>query len=263
MNEESGRKNIEDLEAAAMDALSLELGLHIALLREAFRIIVLATRGIGGPKPLSEVPPGARVCMSLLTRIANDLRGIEVIAHRGYALQAATIAAATFETAYAIAHIAGHEDRAARWIEHTDLKNSYEKTKRCVQAVLRESGVADVESLIRSELEIYQQLCLAKHSNPVLQSQHGLSADEKSVGWVIGPVLDEETIRVLWYALTQASRLACVAAIHFSRRYIADAALKELAERVVPALGEVDRIAQRAAERGWGHGPFQGKQGEY
>lgn len=57
----------------------------------------------------------------------------------------------------------------------------------------------------------YQQLCMPKHLNPIVERSRGYKLDGNAVQFKPGPDTSELAIRHGWYALERASRFANLA----------------------------------------------------
>src|SRR4051812_5244361 len=99
--------------------LQPKLVAHAGVSERAFNAVGLVLSA--APEiPHSQVSLARRVVTVLMVRLSNDLRGVALLAFRGYALQAAALAASMFEVAHCIAYIGADEQRAAEWINHDD-----------------------------------------------------------------------------------------------------------------------------------------------
>ena len=78
-----------------------EIGGHIDLAERALSLISAAI-ALVPPGPLLAMPLSLRVTMSLMGRLANDLRCAGELALMGYPAQAATLVATVFETAFTV-----------------------------------------------------------------------------------------------------------------------------------------------------------------
>jgi len=61
---------------------------------------------------------------------------------------------------------------------------------------------------------------LAKHANPLLQTQHGCRMDGGNIVVVNGPDFSEAAVRVAWFALEHGAGLAFVALASFISNHV-------------------------------------------
>lgn len=262
--ESEGPGNVERAEQAARGAAQEKYGAHLRLAGRVYDFIGCWSH-LDELRPFAETSLAERVCVALLYRLANDLRGVQELALRGYPLQAASMAASMFEGAYTLAYIGHDENLAQEWVDHDDPTRTFRPVKNLVRAVMQKEGVPDIEAATRARYRDYQQLCLAKHINPLLQKQHGISkrvADEGGMVIVfsMGPDVESKSAtQAAWFALDQAVALALRG---FS------AYVREIAgEDILPghAIEEMKELAQRreglhkSGVRKWGNDPFPGK----
>ncbi len=243
----------ESLEAAERQALSIlvaELTGHLALTEKAFNLVGVAVSNL--PEvPLRDVSQSRKVATALLVRLSNDLRSAALLAPRGYALQAATLVASIYETAYTIAAIGSDDSLADEWINHDDPTKTFRKTPDLTRAGLEKLGVPSVETQAATEYRVYWQLCLAKHVNPVLQTQHGFRFEGGNVVAMNGPDFSEPAVRTAWFALEHAASLTFIALASFITNHVPPekkAALMKQAE----AIGADRKLLEASAKARWG-----------
>jgi len=158
-------KSIHQLESNAITLLNKELAEPLGIASEVLNL-ASALLAIDTPGTISR----ARIVrLLLLQRIQNDLRCCVVLAERGYPLQALANAASIFEGWVTITAIKDEND-ATRWLSHANADESASfgrirtLTRHALQHTLGQSHDAD------KMYAQYQQLCMTKHLNPILES---------------------------------------------------------------------------------------------
>src|SRR5262249_57346424 len=96
--------DIAEGESQARSKLAAELPRQFALMNVAFELVAETLNVIG------DVPTQAvKVCTALLSKLSTDLRGIVLVAERGYPTQAVTLASSLYETVFTIAYVGSDE----------------------------------------------------------------------------------------------------------------------------------------------------------
>ena len=116
----------------------------------------------------------AAVHRALLSRLADELLALRLLARTGYAFQAASLAAGAFEIAFTAAHVAWSESRARKWLQHRELhERPYENVPFRAKATAKEVLVARgwTEKEVSGFVLWYTGMCMAKHANPILTAQ--------------------------------------------------------------------------------------------
>ena len=145
------------------------------------------------------------VRLFLLQRIQNDLRCCIILVEHGYPLQAVAQAAGIFEAWVTVANIKT-EDDAFKWLSHTKENESFGRIRPLTKQALENiAGDAKDADKIYSQ---YQQLCMPKHLNPIVERNRGYARERDTVQFRPGPDISELAIRHGWYALERASRFA-------------------------------------------------------
>lgn len=158
---------LEAAERQAVSALAGELAGHLALTEKAFNLIGVAVSSL--PEVVvRDLSQSRKVVTALLVRLSNDLRSAVLLAVRGYALQAATLVASMYETAYTIAAVGSNDNLADDWINHDDPTKPFRQVQDLTSAGLVKLGVPNADAQAKIEYRTYRQLCLAKHVNPLL-----------------------------------------------------------------------------------------------
>jgi hypothetical protein len=174
-------------------------------MRTAVDVLNLSTKVQANDVP--EKPTKARrVKLLLLQRIQNDLRCCMILAQHGYPVQAATQAASIYEAWATIANIETEED-AVKWLSHDKEYESFGHIRALTkQAVKNITGDVSIADKMYSQ---YQQLCMCKHLNPIIERSRGYDFIEGNViQFRPGPDTSELAIKWSWLALECASRFA-------------------------------------------------------
>jgi hypothetical protein len=166
-------ESISDAERRAARELEPQLRDHLTLTTNAYnsigRLLEHASRGT-----FSQLSTSLQVTVKLLLRLANDVHGAEILALRGYPLQAATLVASVYEVAFTVALI-GNDDRVAQaWLDHADRTSPFRDARDMTWAVIKKLNIPDADTRTGEFFRVYRQLCLAKHANPLLERQFGV-----------------------------------------------------------------------------------------
>lgn len=254
-------ETLAEAEARAQDALAPRLQKHLALASDAFDLIgfLLAHHP---DAPMSALPKAMHVAVKLLLRLSNDLRGVQLHAERGYPLQALTVCASMYEIAYALGYIGPDETLAQKWLDHDSPARQFRSVKEMTRVTLERLGVTDPET-VRHRYRTYQQLCLAKHANPLLESRYGIEVRGDQVVSMNGPDTSETAVRAAMFALEHAAGLAFIAVAislqsHF-RSYMSNEIYTRLAGRTADIGARREELEAAAVAR-WGNDePFPGR----
>ena len=195
-------KSVEELEYSATVVAHKELAEPI---RVASNILNLASELHANDRP-QRISKAKAVRLLLLQRIQNDLRCCVILIERGYGLQAAALAAGIYEGWVTLANITT-EDDARKWLGHDKENKSfgpiYPLTEQALQSVVGDSEQA------HQTYRHYQQLCMAKHLNPIIERSRGYTVLENGgVQFGPGPDVSELGVAHSWFALERASRIA-------------------------------------------------------
>lgn len=198
-------ESLGEAEQAALETLDPELREHARLCGDAFNLVGLTLNRL--PERLvDDIPSSEKVATVLLIRLSNDLLCASLLARRGYALQAVTLVAAIYEAAFTIAYIGSDEERAREWIEHEDPTRSFMDVRTMTKEGLAKLGTPNPDAQASVEYKVYRQLCMGKHSNPLLQKRYGYQRRESAVLAVNGPDTSESSVRAAWFASSTAPR---------------------------------------------------------
>lgn len=250
--------SLAEAEQQTGNELAPKLAAYASASERAFNSVGLVL-GAAPEVPFREVPLSRKVSTVLMVRLSNDLRGVALLALRGYALQAAALAASMFEVAYCIAYIGSNEERATAWIQHDDPTQPFRRVKSLTDDVMTELGAPDPMAASATQYRVYRQLCLAKHSNPLLQQDHGHYANEEAVFAMNGPDASEGSVRVARFALEHATRFTILALATFLNHHVPPENRASLVERVQEIQGEVKALAQGASADYGNDNPFPGE----
>jgi hypothetical protein len=195
---------VEDLESRATLVAHKELAEPI---RVAFHILNLASELHANDRP-ERISKAKRVRLLLLQRIQNDLRCCVILVERGYGLQAAALAAGIYEGWVTLANIRT-EDDARKWLAHDTENKSFGPIYPLTEQALR--GVVDDADQARKMYRQYQQLCMAKHQNPIIERSRGyIVLEGGGVQFRPGPDTSELGIAHSCFALERGSRIAYI-----------------------------------------------------
>jgi hypothetical protein len=255
-------ETLQEAENRAMKQLGEKLRLHLALAVDAFNLISLLLLQVS-PAPMNSLPKSWHVAIKLLLRLSNDLRCVELVAARGYPLQACTIAASMCEIAFGIAWVDANEERAQVWLKHDDPKEAPLDVRSMMREGLANLGVSDPEAQTKIEYRVYRQLSMAKHANPLLESRFGLTISGKTVTAMNGPDFSKEAIRATWFALEHAAGYAFIGSSSFFNSHLAARCTPEIADQLatkIESIGAGRKKLESIALAEWGNqDPFPGK----
>lgn len=256
---------MEEAEAAAAIAMGHSLPEHFRLADGVLNLIN-AVIGAAPEVPMRQVPLSRLVVTGLLVRIANDLRCVTMSALGGYALQAASLVASTYEVACAAVVIHSSDDLARTWLDHEDPTNLPapfnsvpEMTRKALRLLMRDAPEDQLTQHVDTAYQAYRQFCMAKHANPLVQAEHGFVINERELAAVVGPFTGRNAERVAAFALEHAAACAIWALASFVGHHLPQEArerfkgpLQDLAERR-HALHEL------MVRRGWNKDPAPGR----
>jgi hypothetical protein len=248
-------ESLIDAEQRAVEEITPQIRGNLTLCLATFDLIGMALTVIP-PRPVRELTQAFKVTSDLLIRLANDLRGVGLLAERGYALQAASLGASIYEVAYTVAFIGADEGLAQEWIRHEDPTRPFRGVWDLTVGGLRSLGL-DNEMRRRAQYRVYRQLCLAKHANPILEMIHGFRLEHGDVVGGTGPDSSEAAIRAARFALEHSVGLAGVALKVFLINHVRS---EEASGPILERLGHVEarrRELRKEAIARWGtENPF-------
>jgi len=250
--------SLADAEMEALKILAPELHLHGKLNMRAFDLIGAVVNRLPELR-IHEIPLSKRIAISLLVQLSNDLRASSLLALRGYSVQAVTIVSSMFESAYCIAAIASDPELAQKWVNHDTPTRPFLAVKTMIEKGLKNLGQQSVEKQLEIEYRVYRQLCMAKHSNPLFQMEHGFTIDDGDVVAMNGPSVSENTIRAAWFAMEHATALAFIALFSFFRHHMSQKDNEDIFQEIL-FIGEERKQLEAEAQKRWGtEDPFPGK----
>lgn len=209
--------------------------------------------------PIATTSLARRVATVLLVRLSNDLRCVALLGLRGYALQAASVAATMYEVAHVVAFVGSDELRAASWADHPDPTKPFLNTRELTRHVIDGLKVDEPEAAIERSYQIYRQLCLAKHANPLLQKEHGHYAEESADVAMNGPDTSEDATRVATFALEYASRFSLIALASFVSNHVPTSQREGLSRRIRELNDEAMALDSAARQKFGTEDPFPGE----
>ena len=254
------RESLADAEKKASETLESELKSHGKLNMQAFNLIgnVLGRLPIQKVK-IKDAPLPLKIATSLLVQLSNDLRTASLLSLTGYAVQAVTIVSSMFESAYCIASIGSDQDLAEKWVSHDTPTKSFMSVKAMVGKGLQNVGHPSVGKQTEIEYRVYSQLCMAKHSNPLFQMEHGFIIHEGDVVAMNGPNTSENTIRAAWFAMEHATGLVYIALMSFAIFHLKPEGNEDIVAEII-SLGKARKHLEGEAKKRWGtKDPFPDK----
>lgn len=246
---------LEQTEAQAARALQSELAEHLDFNSKAWALVVRVLGAQQG-QVTTRMPESRKVCLVLLSRLANDLRCVSLLCERGYAEQAAIIAASIFEIAHTICYIRCDEERAKAWIAHTQPRRAFKPIPELIKATAKLLGVQNVDAVVRVEQRVYAQLCWPKHASPIILGFRPKEERPKHGAFYLGPDTADFAVRTAWFVLQHSGRHALLAVDVFQDTH---AAVLDVARVIAGQRVVYDQLVAQAQER-WGtDDPFKGK----
>lgn len=244
-------------EASVARRLEPELREHGQLTLDVFNAISTIVEA-GMTVPFEQLPAAKKVGVCLLTRISNDVRCASLLALRGYPLQALSLVPSTWEAAYTVAAIGSDDALAGEWISHEDPLRPFKPPRKLLLMGLRAIGHPEPERQAAVEYRVYSQLCMPKHSNPIVQKEFGFIEEDDAVLVSNGPDASEGSVRASWFALEHGSACAFIALAAFVKDHASDEVRAEF-EPVVLDLGRRRKDLEDRAKKRWGtDDPFPG-----
>jgi hypothetical protein len=159
-------------------------------------------------------------CATLIARLIGDLQACSLLVRHGYAPQALSLTAGMFEMAHTSMYISADEERATRWLQHEDPGSASPwRLRKIVNAVARELD-APQSAADHHYDEIYQQLNMPKHGNPMALAYSSIISRDDWKYIVAGPNLEESTTNWARAALVYGVRYTRLASIAFARDHL-------------------------------------------
>jgi hypothetical protein len=122
-----------------------------------------------------EIPNSNIACRKLFARLLTDLYAVSRLAFRGYSLQAVSLVASSFETAFMIMYIGQDNTRGTSWTMNTNPYKFADNLRviGMIKEVLTDRGFEepDLTLEVDKRYKSYSELCSVKHSNVYVQGQ--------------------------------------------------------------------------------------------
>ena len=251
-------ESLGDAEREAVSRLNVELDEHLKLTEAAFNLASEAMESLG-ERPLSGVPQSLKVAVALLNKVSNDLRTATLLALYGYATQAAALVASLYESAFTVAFAGSDDNLAQRWIDHDDPTRTFENVHEMTRSALEKLGVPDAEQQASVEYQVYRQLCMAKHGNPLYVMQHAFRRVGNDIASHNAPDTSDSAIRAAWFALEHGAALAFIALASFIGNHAPQTARASLVAKL-HEIGLARKALEAKAKARWStEDPFPGK----
>jgi hypothetical protein len=231
-------QSLESAEKLAAEQLEPHLREHQALATNAFNLIAALLAQVP-EAPINQLPKALHVANKLMLRLSNDLRSVQILASKGYPVQALTVAASVCEVAYTVAWIGGDEARAQTWLDHEIPTRTVQDLRTMIRHARTVLQSPDPEGDTKREYHVYEQLCWAKHANPLLEKRYGIEVSPEGVIISSGPDASEDAIRQAWFALEHSTRLIEIAAASFFNNHVQTYCPHETVDRLLAYMGFV------------------------
>ncbi len=233
-------RSINEMEANAAAEARKELA---EPLNAAVAVLNLATKLQANDVPEERLPKTRVVRLLLLQRVQNDLRCCVILVERGYPLQAAALAAGIFEAWVTLANIRTDDD-AVKWLSHTQENEGFGRIRDLTRQALK-SIAGDAKDADKWYWQ-YQQLCMPKHLNPMVERARGYVLDGKSIEFKPGPDTSKLAIAQGWFALERACQFA-----HFALLTMAHSQEipSELHQALAAQQGALHSLQEESAKR--------------
>lgn len=239
--------DVLDHEAQVAEQLAAELAEYHDLAMSTYNLISELTEVAN--RETDRLPAAAKIQMMIFARLQGDLRVCEMAAGSGYALQAMTIASTIHEVAYGLTHLDASDERAREWMTHSNARRQYPEIghRAVIQAAVRmlELDPSVEAQQADQEYSVYQQLCWAKHANPIIQRHYGIEITPEQLEVQQIPFYSQDTVRYIRYALLHAAH-AVVTAIHiFVKAHLSDVDVGHVRDSIKEFWSACTRIGHR------------------
>jgi hypothetical protein len=255
------RRNVEqlgDAEAKVTQRLAPDLDGHLNLTADLFNFIGKAMSQLPDVR-WAEVSQARKVIIALMMRLGNDLRCASLLAIRGYPAQAAGLVASMYEVAQTIVFIGANEERAERWNNHDHLKRPFMGAWDLTMEVMRDIGVPDLEKHVARRYQIYTQLCMKKHANPISEKADAFQVTPDGIIFTQGPRSTPQAVRTGRFALEHAASLTFIGLVAVVQGHI-EASRQEALERELESFRARHQELNEESRRRYPEGdPFPGK----
>lgn len=251
-------ETLEEAENEASKVLNKELDHQLDLTETAYNLICLAIDTFPEISIL-DMPESMKVVVNLLVKISNDIRCSSLLVAKGYPIQATSIVASMYESAYMVAYIGLDNERAAKWIDHEDPKKLFIGFVDLTKEAIKNFNVSEYESIARKEYVDYRQLCMVKHSNPLFQKQQGYQIEGKYILAINGPDNSVPSIRLSWFVLEKSINYVLIALGSFINSHLSQYEPTMLIKQYKELEEHYNQINKMAIRR-WGtENPFPDK----
>jgi hypothetical protein len=207
------------------ETLAPHLRQHQELAEDTFNAIMLALRCSSAGPTAATITVAKQVSSQLLAQIAQDIIAISQLTTAGFAYQAVSIAASTFEHSWMLASIGTDSTRAQQWLDHTNEKQNIDNVKDRVRVGLRKLDRKNpgLKTQLGDPYEgMYKSLCAFKHGNPLVQ-QHIVGAKRiDSDEFVVFPIADRRALIAAYWAIEAAIRSGWVGLVSFVGDHVAN-----------------------------------------
>ena len=220
-------------EAFAARNLASDLSEHLRAAAFASGLVSETLRSVSG-RPLTRA---FAVCIPLMIRLCNDLRAATMLASIGYPVQANAVVAGMFEVAYTAVTLDSDQELVNEWLNHDEPTRLFRPIRWLVEEGLRKVGVSEPQERVKTEYQVYSQLCMVKHAHPRVQITLGIQVGDQGMRGRNGPDLSEQASRASRFALESGCGLAFIALAGFLNSHVP----AELRVRLGP---EVERLGE-------------------
>jgi len=250
-------KTLEEVEAESHTALTSELADSRTFLNAVVELVGKSALSLR-KEDLTQQNSATRVAVLLGIRLINDSRGVSLLARIGYGMQAAALASSIYEIAYTLAYIGADNALADQWFDHDKvLSTPFGDILKVTKGGLTKLGIPEQKAF--DEYQIYSQLCMAKHGNPLLQRQHGLKVTNETVSPQTGPDTSDASIRLCRFALEMSGSSILIALQSFISNHAPEQARPNLQSYHQLLQQECLRLRQSAIKRWGSEDPNPGK----
>lgn len=244
------KQSLAEAEHESSLILNRELDVHLNATQYAYNLLCLAIE-IVPEIDMLKLASSFKVAVSLLVKISNDIRCASLMSAKGYSIQSASIVASMYESSFMVAYIGSDEERARKWIQHNDPKKPFIGVFDLTKGAIKNFSNENVDDKANKEYSDYRQLCMVKHSNPLIQMQHGFQIEGNNIISFNGPDHSETSIRVSWFALERSINYILISVGSFINNQLTPFDIKKLVENYKVLESIYQGLNNLAIER-WG-----------
>lgn len=242
-------KTLEEVETESHTALNSELADSRIFLNAVVELVGKSAQSLRN-EDLAVQNSATRVAVLLGIRLINDARGVSLLARIGYGMQAASLASSIYEIAHTLAYIGADNALANQWFDHDKvLSTPFGDILKVTKGGLKKLGIPEQSAF--GEYQVYSQLCMAKHGNPLLQQQHGLKVSNETVTPQTGPDTSDDSIRLCRFAMEMSGSSILIALQSFISNHAPEEARPNLQSYHHLLQQEFVKLRQSAIKR-WG-----------